>query len=123
VEQPNSNPRSGEGFFFKNPTANAITITFVGEVPQGTLTTPLSGGFQLVASQVPQSGALSTDLGMPASTGEAVFRFVNGAYQPFNRGFGSNWSPSEPIVGVGEGFFLKKNANPAAWVRTFSVNN
>jgi len=113
----------GQAFFFKNPSASAITNTFVGEVPQGTLTTPLSAGFQLVSSQVPQSGLVTTDLGMPATTGEAVYRFVNGAYQSFNRGFGTSWSPSEPTVQVGEGFFVKKNASPAAWVRTFSVNN
>jgi len=112
----------GQGFFFKNPTATAITNTFVGEVPQGTLTTTLAAGFQLVSSQVPQSGLVTTDLGMPATLGEAVYRFVNGSYQTFSRSF-AGWSPSEPSVQVGEGFFLKKNASPAPWVRTFSVNN
>ena len=112
----------GEAFFFKNPSASvSITNTFVGEVPQGTLTTPLTAGFQLVSSQVPQAGLVGTDLGLPIATGEAVYRFVSGAYVPHNRGF-TSWSPTEPTVQVGEGFFLKKNANPANWVRTFSVN-
>lgn len=112
----------GEAFFFKNPSGTALTNTFVGEVPQGTLTTPLVGGFQLVSSQVPQSGLVSTDLGMPAATGEAVYRFIGGAYVTHSRGFGTAWSPSEPNIQVGEGFFLKKNANPSNWTRTFSVN-
>ena len=111
----------GEAFFFKNPSASAITNTFVGEVPQGTLTTPLVAGFQLVSSQVPQAGAVSTDLALPIATGEAVYRFVNGAYITHNRGF-TSWSPSEPQVQVGEGFFLKKNASPANWTRNFTVN-
>ncbi len=112
----------GEAFFFKNPSSVALTNTFVGEVKQGTLTTPLAGGFQLVASQVPQSGLVTTDLGLPMTTSEAVYRFVNGAYVTHSRGFGANWSPAEPTIQAGEGFFLKKNANPANWVRTFSVN-
>ena len=29
----------GEGFFFKNPSASPITLTFVGNVQEGTLTT------------------------------------------------------------------------------------
>ena len=115
----------GEAFFFRNPSATAITNTFVGEVKQGTganaLTTPLVGGFQLVASQVPQSGLVSTDLGLPIALGEAVYRFQSGAYVTHNRGF-TTWSPSEPTIQAGEGFFLKKNANPPNWVRSFSVN-
>ena len=115
----------GEAFFFRNPSATQFTNTFVGEVKQGTganaLTTPLVGGFQLVASQVPQSGLVSTDLGLPIALGEAVYRFQSGAYLTFNRGF-TTWSPSEPTIQAGEGFFLKKNPNPANWVRNFSVN-
>jgi hypothetical protein len=111
----------GEAFFFKNPSALPLTNTFVGEVKQGTLTTPLAAGFQLVASQVPQSGLVSTDLGLPISASEAVYRFQSGAYVTHNRGF-TSWTPSEPTIQAGEGFFLKKNANPANWVRTFSVN-
>ena len=112
----------GEGFFFKNSSASAITNTFVGEVKQGTLTTPLTGGFQLIASQVPQSGLLNTDLGLPISATETVYRFQSGAYVTHNKLF-SGWSATgEPNVQVGEGFFVKKLANPSNWVRTFSVN-
>ena len=111
----------GEGFFFKNTSTSPITNTFVGEVKQGTLTTPLVGGFQLVASQVPQSGLVSTDLLLPISASETVYRFQNGAYVTHNRLFAS-WSPSEPTIQAGEGFFVRKNANPANWVRNFSVN-
>ena len=113
----------GEGFFFKNPTATTITNTFVGNVKQGTLTTPLSAGFTLVGSQVPQSGLVATDLGLPIGNAESVFKFdtTTQAYTGGSFLFG-NWSGGiEPTIGVGEGFFVKKNAS-ASWTRTFSVN-
>lgn len=112
----------GEGFFFKNPTATTITNTFVGNVKQGTLTTPLSAGFTLVGSQVPQSGLVATDLGLPIGNAESVFKFdtTSQAYTGGSFLFG-NWSGGEPTIAVGEGFFVKKNAS-ASWTRTFSVN-
>ncbi|NBR84455.1 MAG: hypothetical protein EBS84_04755 [Proteobacteria bacterium] len=113
----------GEGFFFKNPTGTPITNTFVGNVMQGTLTTPLSAGFTLVGSQVPQTGLVSTDLGVPIGNAESIFKFdsVSQSYTGGSFLFGS-WSGGvEPTVGVGEGFFVKKNAS-GSWTRTFSVN-
>ena len=112
----------GEGFFFRNPSATTITNTFVGNVKQGTLTTPLAAGFTLVASQVPQAGLVATDLGLPVGNNETVFRFDNStsAYASSTLFFGT-WSAGEPSIGVGEGFFMKKNAT-ASWTRTFSVN-
>ncbi|MBI5800217.1 MAG: hypothetical protein HZA92_05740 [Verrucomicrobia bacterium] len=113
----------GEGFFFKNPGATALTNTFVGNVKQGALTTPLSAGFSLVGSQVPQSGLVSTDLGVPIGNAESVFKF-DASIQGYTGGsylFGSWSNPGEPTINVGEGFFVKKNA-AANWTRTFSVN-
>jgi hypothetical protein len=40
----------GQGVFVKNPSANPVTITFVGEVMQGHLVTDLVPGFQIVSS-------------------------------------------------------------------------
>jgi hypothetical protein len=113
----------GEGFFFKNPTVTAITNTFVGNVKQGTLTTPLSAGFTLVGSQVPQSGLVSTDLGVPIGNAESVFKFdtTTQAYTGGTFFFGSWGGAGEPVIGVGEGFFVKKVA-AANWTRSFSVN-
>jgi hypothetical protein len=110
----------GEGFFVKNPTATAYTNTFVGNVKQGTLTTPVSSGFSLVGSQVPQSGLVVTDLQAPVAQFETVYRYDGAGYQPYVLGF-SGWNPSEPTLNVGEGFFIKKNS-PGNWTRVFSVN-
>jgi hypothetical protein len=112
----------GEGFFFRNPSASTITNTFVGNVKQGSLVTSLAAGFNLVSSQVPQSGLVATDLGAPVGNNETVFKFNNvaGSYESSTLFFGT-WSAGEPTIGVAEGFFLKKNAT-ASWTRSFSVN-
>jgi hypothetical protein len=131
----------GEGFFFQLPAAAApLNITFVGEVPQGSLSNPLiPGGYQIRSSQVPQalplgrpnSAAGVQTLNFPANVGDIVFRF-NGTYTSFSyRQLGMNpaaWTgagavPDGPVINVGEGFFLFKAAgSPNAWTRTFSVN-
>src|SRR5262245_2597625 len=51
----------GSGFFINNPQA-ATTLTMVGEVPQGTLTTTIPAGYSIRSSQVPQAGTVG-DLG------------------------------------------------------------
>lgn len=121
---PNMTLVPGEGFFYKNPGASGVTNTFVGNVQQGTLTTSLGSGFSLVSSQVPQQGLVSTDLGLPNDSGTTVFTFSNAAnsYSSFVfSSFLGGWSPNEPTVGVGQGFFVKRSS-AGNWTRTFSVN-
>ena len=113
----------GAGFFIQNNTAAAQTFTFVGEVPQGSLSTALAAGLNLTASQVPQAGKLGTDLGYTAAEGDIIYQWdIDGQKYKAPNGyeFGS-WSLGEPTVAVGEGFFLQKGA-AASWTRTFSVN-
>src|SRR4030095_15156339 len=56
----------GEGIFFFNPNPSDLTVTLVGEVPQGTgLTVPLPSGFALVSSIVPQAVPLTPANGFP----------------------------------------------------------
>ena len=58
---PEGNPGTltanpGSGLFFFNPDAANITVTLVGEVPQGNnLTVPLPSNFSLISSIVPQA--------------------------------------------------------------------
>jgi len=114
----------GEGAFVKVPSD--CTITFVGEVMQGSLTNTLPGGFSIASSQVPQADNLD-NLGFPKDKGDIVYRWeftgTNGAYKSYavNKVTG-NWPASgAPTVGVAEAFFVKKNAL-MNWTRTFSVN-
>ena len=128
VWSPNGNATLGLGSgAFINATA-AFTLTFVGEVPQGspiTPSTPTPTGFSIVSSQVPQAGKVSTDLKLTAGPGDTVFRFSNASgYSSANFDeFDLVWSPSEPSVNVGEAFFLlRQSGSPATWSRTFNVN-
>jgi hypothetical protein len=119
---PNMTVVPGEGFFFKNPGTSDFTNTFVGNVQQGTLTTPLSVGFQIVSSQVPQQGLVATDLGMPVEQNTSVYVFNNALnrYDGSTFLFGS-WGSGEPQVGVGQAFFLKR-VTSGNWTRTFNAN-
>jgi hypothetical protein len=111
----------GEGAFIFNPTGSALTITFTGEVLQGSLSTPLTAGFSIVSSKVPQAGQLDSALGFPVSNGDSVYRYNNatGQYQISNYFFGWN---TPPVVNVGESVFAYKTT-ATTWNRSFSVSN
>jgi hypothetical protein len=112
----------GEGAFISNTGTSDITITFVGEVPQGDLKNPIPAGFSIRSSQVPQKGVLDADLKFPIADGDTVYTYNNASkgYDGFNYDF-STWSPSAPTIDVGQSFFVSKGA-AASWDRTFSVN-
>jgi len=112
----------GEGVFVLNPTATTVTVTFVGEVPQGTLNTPIAKGFQIVSSQVPQAGTVSA-LGYAPNEGDTFFQFDTAAnkYKTPNTFDLGAWSPAEPTLAVGEAAFLNAAA-AKTWTRTFQVN-
>jgi hypothetical protein len=112
----------GTGFFLRLPGTADVTITFVGEVKQGTLTTPLGAGFNLVGSQVPQAGKIQTDLGLVPADGDSVYNYntTTSSYDLAVFDFGE-WDPAEPNVAVGEGVWVRK-VQAGAWTRTFSVN-
>jgi hypothetical protein len=118
----------GEGFFFYNNSDSAVTLTFVGEVPQGNRTNALSGSYSLRSSIVPQAGGLTTVLGLPQNLPDSsqVFQWNGTTYSPISTwedpGGGGAWAGAEPTVQVGEGFFLFNNSGSTInWVRNFSV--
>jgi hypothetical protein len=126
----------GEAAWFQNPFTTNVTLTFVGTVPQGTNTVALPVGFSMISSPVPQAGTLSTVLGFTNVTaGDVVFAWVNngtggGSYvdggdqvtpPQFGTGYNSEWSPNEPTIAVGQGFWYQATA-AVNWTRVFSVN-
>jgi hypothetical protein len=122
---PNATVSPGEGFFVVGGAD--FTNTFVGEVRQGALSTPLVGNFafEAVGSQVPVGGTLSSVLtGYPAEDGDTVFPWsvANQDLSTTSPTFitGSGWTPDVNIA-VGEGFFLSRGAGPVNWVRNFTV--
>jgi hypothetical protein len=110
----------GEGAFVYVPGTENVTVTFVGEVPQGTLTVQLPAGFSIASSIVPQEANLN-DIGYPAVLGDKVYTYDSG-YTTYTRAFGSNWTPSVPVIKVGEAFFAYMSTAAAEWTREFSVN-
>lgn len=128
----------GEGAFIQIPAGLTypVTLTFVGDVPQGTaLTQPLPQGFSLQASQVPISAGLSTignsGMNFPAVDNDLVY-FFNGAAQSYVEGIqfiagaGGGWFNSsgaaDPTPAVGQGFFLLRTGTAGSWTRSFDVN-
>jgi hypothetical protein len=137
---PTLNP--GEGFFFQNVAASPLAVTFVGEVPMGTLNNPVVGGFQwsIRSSMVPKglrlgdtdatTGAANT-LEFPAADGDTVFIFDTATQQYLDSygyigGFGWNSAsdpdPDGPLLEPASGFFVLKAGPNATWTQTFSVN-
>jgi len=102
-----------------------FTNTFVGEVLQGALTNHFNAGYSLKSSKVPQAGDLDTlGLGAALGFGDNVLKWNFGSqgYSTFTflGGGAGGWDPSQPSVGVGEGFFINSTAG-GNWVRNFTV--
>jgi hypothetical protein len=119
---PSDNPTPvlapGTGSFLR--VAQGVTVTYVGEVPQGTLSIPLVAGFNLVGSKVPQAGKITADLGYTPVDGDQVYTYnPTAGYTIYT--YDAEWLPAEPVLKVSEGIWIRKAA-AGAWNRTFSVN-
>jgi hypothetical protein len=113
----------GEGAFVKIPdSSEPVTVTFVGEVMQGSLSLPLPAGFSIASSQVPQADNLD-NLGFPAVKQDIVYKWDGAGYAPYSVNVITGaWNPEVPMVEVAEAFFVKKAA-AINWDREFSVND
>jgi hypothetical protein len=122
----------GEGIFFFNPNPANLTVTLVGEVPQGTgLTVALPPGFALVSSIVPQAVPLTPANGFPNLV-EMQFLYFNATTQTYDAPLfndGTGWITPDgtpvppPAPAVGTGFFIfNPGATTINWTRNFSVN-
>jgi hypothetical protein len=109
----------GEGFFVWSP--RWWTNTFVGEVRQGALSNPLPLNYSMKGSIVPQSGLVQSTLQFPPHDGDIIWRGVPATFTGFNYEDG-NWSPNEPTINVGEGFFVFRTVANVPWTRNFTVN-
>ena len=139
---PTINP--GEGFFFQNVGSQPLTLTFVGEVPSGTLNNPVVGAnlWSIRSSAVPKGLRLGdtdpatgtpNNLEFPAGDGDTVYIFdtaTQGYLDSYTYVPGFGWfsasdpDPDGPLIEPGSGFFVQAGGSTAArnWVQTFSVN-
>jgi len=117
---PNVSLAPGEGGFFISPVQT--TLTFIGEVLQGSLTNTLPYLTKVIrTSMVPQAGRVSTDLGLPAGPNDQLFPFPGG-YTAFQfDDVDLAWTPNEPRLAVGEAFFYIRAGNSTNWIRNFTV--
>jgi hypothetical protein len=127
----------GQAAFVKIPAGAyggvSSNATIVGNVLQGSLVnTYVASGpvnskaiFSPVASIVPLSGGLQTTLKYVPQRGDQVFQY-NGTSWAIGSIFSTKsgtWSPSEPSIALGEGFFLAPTNGPAVagWTQNFTV--
>jgi hypothetical protein len=113
----------GEGAFVFLPGTTDTTVTFVGEVMEGSLSNPIPQGLSMKSSMVPQAGALSA-LGYPTQDGDTVYKYdaagqtyITANYLELIGGWDSG---AEPTLEVGEAMFVSKSA-AASWDRDFTV--
>jgi len=119
----------GQAFWVRFSNAGTevapFKVTFIGEVPQGNLSTALKPGWNMVASQVPQAGLLSNggvdDLGYVVQDGDDAYTWNPGSgWTNYAADSGGNaWDPALQL-GIGQGLFLFKTT-AGAWTRNFTV--
>ncbi len=108
----------GNGVFVRVDAAT--TLTFVGEVPAGSLSNPIPKGFSIKASQVPQAGT-ATALNFPADEGDQIFIYnsTTGKYSTSSYSFGA-WDV-EPSLDVGQAVFVRTDTVNKVWTRSFDI--
>jgi hypothetical protein len=115
----------GQGVFVQIPSAaSPTTVTLVGNVMQGNLTTPIGSFYQIVASQVPQAGGIQNPLAYTPANLDRTFQYLPGSQsygsaRTYNSATGT-WLGGEPTLAVGESFWLLGHAG-STWTRSFSV--
>jgi hypothetical protein len=110
-----------------NSTVAPFVVTFVGDVAQnsnqgGSVVNPIASGFTIQSSKVPQTGLITTDLGLTAGDGDQIYTLANpGGFSLFSFTEGIGWEPSEPTINVGQAFFFNTSI-ARNWTRSFNVN-
>jgi hypothetical protein len=118
----------GGGLFVSVPSGGSpLNITFVGEVPQGTLNNLVPSGLSMKSSMVPQSGLITANLNYQPTANDTCYQydggtgnFIIGQYNVIIPGTLEFWD-NEPNIAVGEAFYLLTSTQKT-WTRTFTVN-
>ena len=113
----------GQGVFVS--VASATTVTMVGNVKQGSLSTPFSSGFNIISSQVPIAGLMQHTLNFQPAGGAATVYTFNAATQLYNplsqyTSKGGWTGAGEPNLGVGQAVVLSSGSS-GNWSTNFTV--
>ena len=114
----------GEGAFIYNPGA-PITNAFIGTVLQGTFTNSVTGGFSMQSYYVPKAGLISSDMGYPVANNDIVYLWDNTNQKFVGYGYYYGWpeDSGEPMLNVGQAFFIYRAGADTNWVTAFSITN
>jgi hypothetical protein len=125
---------AGSGFFFYNANTTNITLTLVGTVPQGTNTTALAPGYNMLSTVVPVAQALESTNGFPNVNSMLYLTYSVTAGVPgytqllddIQDSLGwvdyTTGTPTEPVPAVGQGYFIYNPLTSATnWVNVFTV--
>jgi hypothetical protein len=117
----------GAGAFIN--LASATTITFVGNVPQGSLTNIIAPGFSIQSIPIPVSLTITSStnalLNLPKpNVNDVIYQWVNATgYAPHTFRSSGIWTGTAYAPAVGESFFYFSTATtPTTWAVNFSVN-
>ena len=128
----------GEGAFIQLDAA--ASLTFVGQVHEGNISSSIATGYSIQSSQLPISLPLgkasdpektsttsATTLRFPAANNDQIYQF-NAASQGYKDAStyidGIGWFPGDvngPAPGVGEAFFVLRSA-AKSWTRNYAVS-
>jgi hypothetical protein len=127
----------GDGFFFNDPNGTPLQVTFVGEVPQGSLSTSILPNYNVVSALTPSSPALIAANGVPVQEAMTYMTF-DGQHQTYSLpltwltlaadGVADGWYDNDgnpvasPTPAPGLGFFLwSPSSSTLSWNMTFNV--
>ena len=131
----------GTGFWYQNNSTDSRTLTFIGSVLEGypvginTNFYGSSGGqYLVVSSMVPEALPLGTTgaagtLQFPATDGDTIMFWdsaVMNEWSSFQPSYSTDlgcWAPSDPVIGVGQGFAVVPYASHPAWNQNFAVSS
>ncbi len=122
---PNTPINPGQGFFIYNagPSTN---LTVVGQALVGTNLNRYitSAGYNSVASVTPLGGYISTNLQYTATLNDKILTWdpVGQNYVTYNYGIPVHqtlpvWTPSQPQLNVGQGFFIESTNTSVNWTQ------
>ncbi len=111
----------GEAAFLVNPTTNAIPVTFAGLVDEGSLSQSFSAGQETqTSSQLPKAGGVQSTLGYIPNNDDQILIWTDSSYISYKySSTAGHWVGHEPILQVGEGFFLNPKTNNI-WLQNYS---
>jgi hypothetical protein len=111
----------GEAAYIVNLTNYPVLVTFAGLVREGELSLAISTN-QLASSILPKAGLIQSTLGYSPNNGDKVFIWTGSGYVQHNYIASSDkWTGvnGEPVLNVGEGFFIEPAATNL-WIEYYS---